>query len=242
MVLVHGNSLSAGIWTEQLKSPALAQLRLHAIDLPGHGESPSFDADKPYTLDAFAAEIAGFIHGMERPVLVGHSLGGHVCMRVPALAPHVRGLMLLGAPPLSGVVDLGNAFLPTPAMATAFKRELTKEEAELTALTYTWPNSPAIAGISTMIMGADPRVRGDLGQALISGQLADEQAMLRACGVPVCMVHGEREPSIPLSYLEALSWLFWRNQVQVICDAGHSPQLQCPKAFNELLLEFVNAA
>src|SRR5262245_61851027 len=91
LILVHGNSMDHSVWSQQLVDPALSQFRLTAIDLPGHGGSAPYPAERPYTVEAFAADVAAFVAGRDRPYVVGHSLGGHICLRVLQRAPQVRG-------------------------------------------------------------------------------------------------------------------------------------------------------
>lgn len=74
LVLIHGWSCNLGYWRDQI--PDLAKRsRVVAIDLPGHGLS-----DKPevaYTMDLFARAVDAVLRdaGVERAVLVGHSMG-----------------------------------------------------------------------------------------------------------------------------------------------------------------------
>ena len=74
IVLVHGWGCNLGFWRDQV--PELSK-RAHviALDLPGHGQS-----DKPaikYDMDLFAAAVDAVLKdaGVERAVLVGHSMG-----------------------------------------------------------------------------------------------------------------------------------------------------------------------
>ncbi len=241
VVLVHGNSLSNAIWRPQLDDPDLRNLRLVAVDLPGHGESDWQNGTDTYLLDGYATSVADLVRSLPDPVLVGHSLGGHICIRALAKAPNARGLMLMGAPPMTSAADMARAFLPTPAMANAFKPDLSTDDARTSAEVYTWPGSPWIDPMADMIMNADPRVRSDLGRELMSGQWDDEHALIRRSGVPVCMVHGQDEPSIALEYLNGIAELFWQQRVHVVEGCGHSAQLQRPEVFNVLLRTFINA-
>ncbi|MBK9422376.1 MAG: alpha/beta hydrolase [Flavobacteriales bacterium] len=100
VLLVHGNSLDLGTYSAQLNARELAHLRLIAIDLPGHGGSEPFPTNKNYTLENMAEKVADLVRSMNDPVLVGHSLGGHLCMRVLAQVKNVRALVLFGSPPL----------------------------------------------------------------------------------------------------------------------------------------------
>lgn len=241
VLLVHGNSLSAGIWTPQIEDPELKGLRVAAVDLPGHGKSPWNLSGEPYLLERYAEAISDLVRTLTDPVIVGHSLGGHVCMRVMGLVPDVRGVLLLGAPPMTSAADMSRAFLPTPAMTNAFKADLSEDDARTSAEVYTWPGSSWIGPLAEMIMSADPRVRSDLGQELMSRQWSDEHALIRGSDAPVCMVHGQEEPSVSLAYLRSVEDLFWERRVRVLEGCGHSAQLQRPDLFSAVLLDFISS-
>ena len=74
IVLIHGWTCDLGFWRGQI--PDLSKrARVIAVDLPGHGQS-----DKPeiaYTMDLFARAVDAVMvdAGVERAVLVGHSMG-----------------------------------------------------------------------------------------------------------------------------------------------------------------------
>lgn len=235
-VLIHGNSLDRRIWNAQLADPTLAHLQLVAVDLPGHGTGPHYPLERAYTLESLALDMAAILNGLDAPLLVGHSLGGHIALRVLAHAPHVSGLVLCGAPPLSSAADFAKAFLPHPALGNAFKAELNQEEALALARAWTWQGSLYTTSLREMILNTDPRVREGIGNQLATGDIKDEQAMIRASRIPVHMVQGADDPFIPRGYLEALApSLFAGGKVHYIHGAGHSPQLQEASAFNMLL-------
>lgn len=74
LIFVHGWTCNLSFWSRQV--PAFAtKTRVIAIDLPGHGQS-----DKPqvnYTMDLFARAVDAVLvdAGVDRAVLVGHSMG-----------------------------------------------------------------------------------------------------------------------------------------------------------------------
>jgi pimeloyl-ACP methyl ester carboxylesterase len=64
------------------------------IDLPGHGIHP----DSEFTMERALADIKGVLDAVGSAVIVGHSLGGYVAIRVAAANPErVDGLLLAGA-------------------------------------------------------------------------------------------------------------------------------------------------
>ena len=86
IVLLHGDGDSPAVW--QWVLPALAgDHRVFALSLPGHG-----DTDKPrvdYTLEYMTQFTRRFLDalGLERCVVVGHSTGGLVAMRLALADP-----------------------------------------------------------------------------------------------------------------------------------------------------------
>ena len=96
-VFVHGWACSAYSWHRNLRAVADAGIRAIAVDLKGHGLS-----DKPldaagYTLPAMGAHLLAILDalGLDETVLVGHSMGGAIALRLAIDAPErVLGLVL----------------------------------------------------------------------------------------------------------------------------------------------------
>ncbi|MDX3536506.1 alpha/beta hydrolase [Streptomyces sp. MB09-01] len=85
LVLLHGYGRSLADWDA---SAALltAGHRVLAVDLPGHGRSPSLS---PWTIPAVVRRIADTLdaHGVPEAVVVGHSLGGVVAVEYARADP-----------------------------------------------------------------------------------------------------------------------------------------------------------
>lgn len=95
IVLLHGLRDQAHEWDPL--APALTPLgRVLALDQRGHGES-----DTPpggYAPDDFAADLAAFCDALalDRPVIIGHSLGGRVAYHFAVAYPErLRALVLI---------------------------------------------------------------------------------------------------------------------------------------------------
>ncbi len=85
VILVHGITESALTW-DPLIERLTAGRRVVAIDLRGHGRSGTADR---YDLEAMAGDVAAVAASLdlERPHLVGHSLGGAVASAAGAVLP-----------------------------------------------------------------------------------------------------------------------------------------------------------
>ncbi len=83
LVFVHGLACHRGFWAEQVKHFA-PRHRVLALDLRGHGDSDA--PEQRYTIDGLAGDVAWTCAqlGLERPVVIGHSLGGLVALECAA--------------------------------------------------------------------------------------------------------------------------------------------------------------
>ena len=97
LVFVHGWSCNRNYWDGQVQ-PASRQFRVVAVDLAGHGESGHGRAR--WTMAAFGGDIAAVVNklGLERVILIGHSMGGDVIVEAARQLPgHVTGLIWVDA-------------------------------------------------------------------------------------------------------------------------------------------------
>ena len=96
LVCLHGLVDSVAIWDRV--TPSLAQRgRVVRVDQRGHGRSGA--PPGPYRREDLASDVASVLAtlGVERAVLVGHSMGGIVSMTTALCHPdRVAGLVLVG--------------------------------------------------------------------------------------------------------------------------------------------------
>ena len=99
VLLLHGLASSARIWEPVAARLAAAGHPVFAADLRGHGLSDK--PDQGYDLATFADDVAGLVEALEldRPVVIGHSLGAFAIVeafaRRPDLGRLVRGVVLV---------------------------------------------------------------------------------------------------------------------------------------------------
>lgn len=90
VVLIHGITEDHRAWEELV--PALSRdARVIRVDLPGHGRSPPLER---YTAPAIVTQVEELVRdlGLERPHLVGHSLGGLIATLLGGAIP-VRSIV-----------------------------------------------------------------------------------------------------------------------------------------------------
>ena len=97
VILVHGICGNLGVWAMNHAALAAGGRTVAAVDLPGHGESSKQVASG--ALEEMSSAVLDYMDaiGVEHAHLVGHSMGGTVCLDVVRREPtRVRSLALLG--------------------------------------------------------------------------------------------------------------------------------------------------
>jgi pimeloyl-ACP methyl ester carboxylesterase len=131
VVFVHGFGHNRSVW-QKLVDALPNALRPIAIDLRGHGESP-WDAEGAYDLRDYASDLPGFLDslGIERTIVVGHSLGGNVSTLFAAAEPkRLKALVLIDTGPslefsaMAHVVDEVGSALRSYASIAEFRDQL----------------------------------------------------------------------------------------------------------------------
>ncbi|MFE7117188.1 alpha/beta fold hydrolase [Streptomyces sp. NPDC057654] len=103
MLFVHGACCDRSYFEPQFTHFA-GERRVAAVDLRGHGESDRPDTSTPgaYGVEAFADDVLAVsaAAGFDRPIVVGHSLGGLVALACAARPDAVRAVVLVDPAPI----------------------------------------------------------------------------------------------------------------------------------------------
>jgi N-formylmaleamate deformylase len=102
VVVVPGITSPAITW-EFVSKQLAADYRVYTIDVRGRGLSDRAE-DGGYRLPDYAADVAGLIEaiGLDRPIVLGHSMGARIAAALGALYPSSHGPLIAVDPPLAG--------------------------------------------------------------------------------------------------------------------------------------------
>lgn len=223
VVLIHGLGGSREAWSDLAKRMKKDHTVL-SVDLPGHGDSNGFALpmkDGSADLDAIGGEIVKLIRKqkMEPVVLVGHSIGGAIAVRVALADPKTtRGIILVDsalAPISKAVTDKLEKDLDANATAalTEFFGGLCKGEAQKTKLVKDGLKVPApvlkayirALGIDSLGSRATTiKVPVTLfASTVLSPDPAKEKEALKQIGLDAL-------PKLTVSYfVDAWHWIMW---------------------------------
>lgn len=244
VMLIHGFGGAASNWS--LVAPELAtRFRVLVPELPGHGGSSAIPGPVE-TLDPYADRVASLLD--VPTVVVGHSLGAVVALRVAGRHPEaVRGLVLAGcagigsgtrrsqrALTLVSVIQPGKR-LSRRRRAFAQRRLLKRVAFGFVGVADADALDPLAAEgfLAGSGLHTDVRAAGD---ALVR---TDPRIDLERVRCPALVLHGARDAQVPLrdgfEYARRL-----RAPLRVIADCGHLLIGERPHAVVDAISEFLH--
>jgi pimeloyl-ACP methyl ester carboxylesterase len=217
VILVHGLSGSTRWWSENVETLA-RRYQVYLVDLPGFGamwRSPLRQGIHAATswlvrwMDAVSIQPAH---------LVGHSMGGQVCLRVTIERPDLVNRLALVAPAVSFARD------------SIFSKvaPLMRETRQFSPRFFATLSYDALrAGPTTLLRSARDLLRQ---QATLD---------LEAIQAPTLLIWGELDAIVPVSVGYELRRLIPDARLLVLKDASHVPMFHDARRFNAALHHFL---
>lgn len=221
--------------------PALARhYRVWRLDWPGYGGSPApAQPDALQIVDLIEA-LDRFIQeqSLSRVCLLGNSVGGNVAVRWCLAHPQrVAALVLISSGGFTQVNAITKAFCRlqgSPAIRALQGGALTR--------LYLRRRNPAVQAMIQRAAGPQNQGPSRAVAAAIWRQFNrpdhDLRQQVAALACPVLVTGGEHDPVIPAADSRRAAALIPDAQL-AIYDCGHAPFAECPEAFLNDLLPFL---
>lgn len=242
VVLVPGWAASTFSY-RLLIGPLAEQFRVIALDLPGFGfseRSPEHD----YSLTSLTATLRDLLRrlGVQRAVLVGHSMGGAVVERLAAEAPELVERLIL--------IDAISAADP--------RREPRLAQSRLVAffLQGLFALRPALLRRALRRVVADPafvataELDGYLTPLRLPGTAAvmrrmiedvqrDQAVDLGRIAAPTLVIQGEQDRLVPMRTAQQLAGAIPGSRLAIVPNAGHLVPEEQPEETVRQIVEFL---
>lgn len=236
--LLHGYLETAEIWEDFV--PLLTdRFRVITMDLPGHGWSGNWGDE--HSMNDLAASLEKILdtEGIEKIILVGHSMGGYVTMAFAALYPQrLAGYVLFHS----------TCFADTPEKKANRDREISLVLCGRKRQIINVNIPKAFADDNTERLeekvkrvqeiayqnedqGIVALLRGMKNRADLSSTLSDSSLRLLLIG-------GMKDNYIPFEVFEKLSAMAAHASVLRLEESGHMGFMEEPETCAEALLEF----
>jgi len=236
LVLVHGLGASAERWGRTI--PYLAKdYHLLVPDLIGFGYS-----DKPivdYTVDFFSGFFREFLEtsGIENPHIMGSSLGGQVTAEYASANSNIEKLTLVSP---SGVMKQSTPALDAYIMAALYPNEPNAKNA------FDMMEGSGIDVDPKIIEGFIERMKlPNAKMAFMSTILGLKNSeiitnKLKTIKAPSLIIWGSADPVIPIRHADGFVSSIKDCRFYRMDGCGHTPYVQKPKEFADIVLDFLN--
>ncbi len=240
LVLLQGFMASRGIWKWQVEAFS-PHFRVITMDNRDAGESAP--ETESYSMADLAGDVSSLLTslGIERASILGHSMGGYVALQFASLYPdRLDKLILVGTSALAGGA-LGrpapsydrDRFIENPIERTR------KRYTRLTAPGYFEAHPEKLEATAQTAAGNGLTFESMVRQSDSAFMTHDTRDTLPTIAAPVFIVHGDVDPTIPISAGRKIAEAIPGARLVVFEGVGHLPHLERTDEFNRLVLVFL---
>lgn len=242
LVFLHGLAGNARTWELQFQT-FCDQYRVTAWDAPGYGKSDLVDLN----INAYGDILNDFTTcvGIDRFVLLGHSMGGIVAGNLAGRYPHrVNGLILsctlLGRNQRKGA-PLSEKY---EARLNQLDELAPQEYGRARAKTMTAPGCDPEIMEKFANIAAETRREGLLAAARVISE-ANNEPFFSNLNMPVLVIAGEVDETVGKDLTEALIAAIPKTvptlKVNYLPGVAHAPYMEDSESYNAALTDFLNS-
>ena len=238
VLFLHAFPLHGGMWHAQ-RDALRGKARFISFDVRGLGKSRMRG---PAMLEHHVDDLLAVLEQqrVESALLCGVSMGGYLALRAFERAPErVRGLLLCDT---QAVADSDEAKLKRAEGVRKLMRDGVEAYADgfiksaLSSRTLE-TRSDVVADVKRIILESAPE--GIAAGLLALATRTDTSAALTRIRVPTRVLVGDHDTITPPGVAHALATAIPGANVHELHGSGHLSNLECPDAFNALLLQHI---
>jgi pimeloyl-ACP methyl ester carboxylesterase len=243
LVMLHGIGDNAHIWDHVARGVS-DHLRVIAPDQRGHGWS-DWPSPPAYTCEDYVADLEAFIDGLglDRVILLGHSMGALHATRYASLHPErVSGLVhvdIEARPPEWNKKYLSNLYEQLPHAYETLKE----------CVDQTRKNSPYADDALLLSVARQSLTKGDDGkfrhrfdrEVLFHFDRYDLRSCLKNIRCPALMIRGEESRVMSEPVAREMSLEIPGGRFEEIPRAAHPVHTDNPRIFEKTVLHFLRS-
>ncbi len=217
-LILHGWKRSIREWLPVAKQIS-QKYCVVLLDLPGFGDTHT--PQGTFSIYDYSKFVEHFLEKLEikKVTLLGHSFGGRIGIILGAKTKRLEKLILVDA---AGVEKRSTAAKVKIFFFKSIKHFLPKQITER---------------LRQLLGSPDYKTSGALRQTFIKVINEDLTYLLPEITIPTVLIWGSRDREVPLWKIKRMKKMIPNSNLRVVWEAGHSPYMEKPKEFMEILQE-----
>ena len=227
LIFLHGWRSSSAVWNNFMPLFSLEHYTTYALDLPGFGASET--PRTPYALKDYADIVKVFIEKkkLNNVILISHSFGARVALKVTALYPNI----------ISKIVLIGSG----GARMHAIQRGTFIVIAKIVKFLFTPSFMRHIRAKIYQKMDAEDYIAAlELKETFKNIINEDLMRLFHEITVPTLIIWGKNDKEAPLSYARIMHTMIPQSQLVILPNAGHFCFVDDPRACAETINAFLS--
>ena len=242
IILMHGNSSSRKIYSQFIDDKSIAQSKV-ALSFTGHDLTDTKGLSEGDSLfEIYSNETIRFINSIDDDILlVGNSIGGHLAIEIASEIKRLKGIVIMGAPPLTNPLNFEEAFIPNEASNTFLQENPTDEDISnsATIAVYDKKNVPETVKYFKQTY---PKVRKMLADDLANSRWKNQRDIFVNLDLPKFIIHGIQDPAVKFEYLQEVKDECKNDcSIYTINECGHYPSFEQPEEFSRIMNLITNS-
>jgi pimeloyl-ACP methyl ester carboxylesterase len=220
LLILHGWMRSLNEWLPTAKDLS-KKYRIILLDLPGFGSTPK--PNYTFSIYDYASFVEHFLDKLEvkKVTFVGHSFGGRIGIILAAKTDRINKLVLVDA----AGVEKRTAFAKTKiAIFKTAKILLPKNLAE--KLRY-------------KLGSPDYKSAGAMRAIFIKVVNEDLSYLLSKISIPTLLIWGNNDTEVEKWKTKKMKQTIENSKLKVVWGSGHSPHLEKPHEFSEIIRDYL---
>ncbi|NOZ41806.1 MAG: alpha/beta fold hydrolase [Alphaproteobacteria bacterium] len=239
LLILHG-LFGSGHNFRTLAKKLSVKYHVYCLDLRNHGNSPH---DDDVSFGAMAADISEFMadHNIDRPAVMGHSLGGKVAMQLALSHPEKISKLIIGdIAPVAYPHHHDQIFAGLNEVSR--RAPASRKEAERILTDYIEIPEVRLFLLTNLVRGADHSLHWRIN---VDGlQKGYRHIAKKLCGSPyggpALFIRGALSDYVKAEYYPEIYQLFPKAHIVTLEGAGHWLHAEKPDKFAEIVRGFLN--
>ena len=251
LLMIHGLGENLLTWQKILNRLPQESYRFLLVDLPGHGQSTAERMGK-YSHRHLAQQLIEFLDtlSIKKVIIIGHSLGGNLALRMALLHPERVQALFLISPAVFSVhgVPLSSLIFANPLLRTgiiSIANKTLRSEIKLTKTLQDAVFDKNIIDQDLIERIVKPILRNPKSGLALYYYLRDSSRNhvfpdLKSLTLPIFIMSGREDSWVKISEIKRLNASLNNVTFLEIYQCGHMPQEEKPDEVVKQLIKFTD--